>query len=109
MCVCEEEVCEEEVCEEEVCVRGGGVCERGGGAAHVATSPKSMSASLYSDWSLRRRRLPGCGSEWKKPTCSSCTRKHSCPMAMSSLISSGGHADSLQPSTHWLTITRCVV
>ena len=34
-----------------------------------ATSPKSMRISLAPDWSCGRIRLPGCGSEWKKPAC----------------------------------------
>ena len=76
-----------------------------------AMSPKSRMASVFLVGSSRLCifiRLPGCGSEWKKPTCRSCTRKHSWPTPMSSRISSLGQSDSFVPSIHSLTSTRLV-
>ena len=68
-----------------------------------------MSASLPLLWSCGRIRLPGWGSLWKNPTCSSWVRKTSCPTSKRSLTWSGVHSDSLTPSTHSVTSTRRLV
>ena len=76
-----------------------------------AISPKSRITSRFFEGSFGSVifiKLPGCGSEWKKPTCRSCTRKLSCPTPMSSRISSLGQSESFTPSIHSVTSTRLV-
>ena len=80
----------------------------------VAMSPKSRitsetsSGPPFGSTPTAFIRFPGCGSLWKKPTCSSCTRKHSWPTPMSSRISSLGQSESFSPSIHSVTRTRRV-
>ena len=76
-----------------------------------AIKPKSRITSRFllgSFGSAIFIRLPGCGSEWKNPTCRSCTRKLSCPTPMRSRISSLGQSESFTPSIHSVTSTRRV-